>query len=404
MKSSDILEQARNDFAEKVKKELEEGTPETIAQAITEFAGGVEKSLKEEIAELKDAQDGAILQSRGVRVLTAKEKSFYESVLSGMKSSAPKQALADIDEALPISVLERVFEDLVKAHPLLEAVDFQNTGILTKIILSSGTSEAEWGGICDPITQEAAAAFVPLDLTSKKLSAFVPVCNTMLDEGPEWLDRYVREILAEALANGLEKGIIDGDGDGKPIGMNRKITGAVDDVYPLKDAIVIEDLSPKTVGEILKDVATIPGGGYRPVPELLLVVNPADYYTQVFPATTAITASGEYAKDVLPYNIKVVQSAYVPVGRAVAGLGKKYLMGVGTGKEGKLEYSDEFKFLDDMRTYRIKLIGNGQALDENAFVYLDISGGLKPAVTDVKVTNFPEPVKVEVENFPEQVG
>ena len=56
----------------------------------------------------------------------------------------------------------------------------------------------------------------------------------MLDLGPEWLDRYVRTILAEALANGLE-GIISGRGLAdqavnpddriyEPIGMDRDLS------------------------------------------------------------------------------------------------------------------------------------------------------------------------------------
>ena len=52
--------------------------------------------------------------------------------------------------------------------------------------------------------------FDRLDLEQTKLSAFLPVCKAMLDLGPEWLDRYVRTILAEAIANGLEEGIISG--------------------------------------------------------------------------------------------------------------------------------------------------------------------------------------------------
>lgn len=49
-------------------------------------------------------------------------------------------------------------------------------------------------------------------------------------------------------------------------------------------------------------------------------------------------------------------------------------MGIGTAQAGKLETSDEFAFLDDNRTYKIKLYGNGQPKDNNAFQVLDITG------------------------------
>ena len=39
----------------------------------------------------------------------------------------------------------------------------------------------------------------------------------------------------------------------------------------------------------------------------------------------------------------------------------------------KIEYSDEFHFLDDERVYLSKLYANGKARDNNSFLLLDIS-------------------------------
>ena len=39
----------------------------------------------------------------------------------------------------------------------------------------------------------------------------------------------------------------------------------------------------------------------------------------------------------------------------------------------KIEYSDEFKFLDDERVYLAKMYANGKAIDNNSFLLLDIS-------------------------------
>lgn len=48
-------------------------------------------------------------------------------------------------------------------------------------------------------------------------------------------------------------------------------------------------------------------------------------------------------------------------------------MCLGMAKNGKIEYSDDVQFLDDNRVYLAKLYGNGRPLDDNAFLYLDIS-------------------------------
>lgn len=59
----------------------------------------------------------------------------------------------------------------------------------------------------------------------------------MVDLGPEWLDNYVRQVLYEALANGLEYGIVTGNGNKEPIGMDRQVGDDVSvtgGVYPQK--------------------------------------------------------------------------------------------------------------------------------------------------------------------------
>ena len=50
----------------------------------------------------------------------------------------------------------------------------------------------------------------------------------------------------------------------------------------------------------------------------------------------------------------------------------KYFLGAGMSKNGKIEYSDQYHFLEDERIYLIKLYAYGFALDNNAFVVLDI--------------------------------
>lgn len=75
------------------------------------------------------------------------------------------------------------------------------------------------------------------------------------------------------------------------------------------------------------------------------------------------------------------------------GLAKKYFMGIGAGRSGKIEYSDEYQFLEDNRVYTTKMFGMGRPKDNNAFQYLDLSE-MKPTPVKVEVTSG----KVEVTN------
>jgi hypothetical protein len=76
-------------------------------------------------------------------------------------------------------------------------------------------------------------------------------------------------------------------------------------------------------------------------------------------------------------------------GKAVLGLPKRYLMAMGTGKGGRIEYSDEYHFLEDERIYLIKFYGTGRPLDNNSFIVLDISN-VKPIAPAVRVISWPD--------------
>lgn len=392
MKNLDVLQKQKAGIMAKINQAMQDGNEEVFAQAFTEFTDILQEAVLAEAKGFIQANDNAILAGRGVRALTSQETNYYQSIIDAMKSKNPQQALTLIDETLPETVINAVFEDITEAHPLLSAINFQNTGVLVEIVVSSmnGRFLAAWGALCDEIVKELTTGFDTIDLTQKKLSAFVPVCKAMLDIGPAWLDRYVRTILAEAIANGLEKAIIDGSGLDEPIGMRRNPGGALDPVtgYPELNPEALDEITPETYGAIISDLSISPNGLNRPVAEVIFVVNPVDYFTKLIPAVTVRAADGSYVER-FPFPTKVIQSAYVNIGEAIVGIGKRYFFGLGTGKGGRIEYSDHYKFLEDERIYLTKLYGNGRPLDSVSFKLLDISD-LKPAVHRVEVTNIDE--------------
>lgn len=366
---------------------------EAFSAAFNEFTDMLQEAVMAEARGLVQAEDNRILMGRGVRTLTSEERKFYQQVIDAMKSDTPKQALAGINTVLPETVIDAVFEDLTEDHPLLGAIDFRNTAALVKVLYSTsdGRHLAKWGKLTDEITKELAAEFKLLDFGQVKLSAFVPIHKPMLDLGPEWLDRYVRVILAEAIANGLEDGIVNGRGvaeEGEifePIGMVRDLTSFNTSTgYGKKTATAIEDFSPEKYLSLIAELVKTTSGRYRRVTEVLLVVNPIDYLTKIAPATMYRRPDGTYIADVFPFPTRVVQSAYVTQGEAVLGIARRYLMALGTGPGGRIEYSDDYRFLEDERIYLIKLYGNGRPLDNTSFLLLDVSS-VKPIIPTFKV-------------------
>jgi HK97 family phage major capsid protein len=390
MRNLDILQAKKVEILQKMRDAITNNDEGAFSQAFIDFSENIQQAVMEEAMGLVQAADNTILVGRGVRQLTSAETKYYQAVIDAMKSSNPRQALTEVTNVLPITTIEAVFEDLAAQHPLLQSINFQNTsGLIEYLVNTNGKELGVWGTLTADIVKELTSGFKKVNMTLNKLSAFLPIAKSMLDLGPAWLDRYTRAILFEAAAYGLEGGITVGTGKDMPIGMNRQVGEGVtvtDGVYPVKNAIVVNSLDPITYGSLLSQIATDPSGKSRVIDKVILICNPVDYLLRIMPATTIRSADGRYVNNVLPYPTEVVQSTEVPAGRAILGLAKKYFMAMGTAKEGKIEYSDEYKFLEDERVYLIKLYGHGEPLDNNAFLYLDISG-LQPAAHQVFVTN-----------------
>lgn len=391
MKNMDLLVKQKSDIVAKINQAMKDGDEEAFAKAFVEYTDMLQEAVLAEAKGLVAAADNQILSGRGVRALTSEENKYYQGLINALKSGNPKQALTDFNVILPVTVIDAIFEDLTEEHPLLEAISFMPTGALVEILVNTqdGRHLATWDQLCSEIVKELTGGFRKLDLTQKKLSAFLPICKAMLDLGPAWLDRYVRVILAEAIANGLESGIIDGSGLDEPTGMRRDPNSALDPVdgYGLIPSIPFNEISPATYGALLAELSVSPNGLNRKISEVIFIVNPLDYFTKIMPATSFRRPDGTYAYDIFPFPTRVIQSVYQPVNEAIIGLPKRYFMGLGTSKGGRIEYSDEYRFLEDERVYLTKLYGNGMPLDSRSFRRLDITD-LRPVYPIVRTTPY----------------
>ena len=376
MKNKDILAMEKAKIVEKMNQAIKDDDAKMFSEAFTELCQKIEENVLEQAREMMNEQDVTILAQRGVRQLTSKEREYYEKVIEAMKSSNPKQALNDIEVVMPETIINSVFDELSTDHPLLSRLSATSVTGLTRMMMNTnGEQKAAWGKLTAKIIEELTSGFKEVDVTQDKLSAFLPVSKAMLDLGPAWLDNYVRQVLYEALANGLEYGIVNGTGKEEPIGMMRQVGEGVSVTggeYPMKSPIKMTALDMKQMGNVTAIMAKNDKGQARAVTGLIMLVNPVDYFRRVLPATRMLTPDGAYAS-VLPVNAEIIQSAAVPEGKAVYGMAPKYFLGVGMARNGRIEYSDEYRFLEDERVYLIKLYANGFAMDNNAFMVLDIT-------------------------------
>ena len=337
-----------------------------IAEAMCRMAEGIQSEILQEARSIAQTEstDRMIMSQRGQAQLTSEERSYYKSVIEN-------RGFTGLDVTIPPTVFNRVFEDLEQNHPILSKIDFINTGLVTKwIVRTSEVVGATWGKVSGKIVGELEASFGEEKADMYKLTAFFPVAKDMLELGPEWLDRFVRTVLRESIQIALENAVVNGDGNGKPIGMTRNIKSVDDGVYAELAATELNDLNPDTLGS--KVMAPLTDEGKKAVSEIIMVVNPVDYWNKIFGKTTVMTAGGQYIHGVLPIPGEIVQSIAMPQGKMVCGRPKDYMLLVGGAD--KITQSDECRFLDDERVYATKMFANGKPKNEKSFLLFNIAG------------------------------
>ncbi len=374
-----------NEYQQKILAAMKSGDENEIKEAWKALHDSITEQVKVDFSDLQESHDAAILAQRGYRQLTSKETKWYQKVINALKSNNPKQAFTEIiggnneEDLMPTTIITDVYKDLQEEHPLLKKINFQYVGYITKWVLNDhATQTAVWGQITDEIIKEIKSSFKVIDINQNKLSAFAIIENGMLDLGPAFLDGYIRTCLKEALLAGLVEGIVKGTGKNQPIGLIKDIHKGVsineETGYPNKTKIPVKSFAPTEYGALCARMAKTEDGKKRSFTKVTLICNQNDYLTKVMPATTVLNTNGVYVNDLFPIPTDVCIENVLEDGEAVLFLEGEFFMGMGGEKNGVIEYSDEYKFFEDQRAFKIKQYGTGRAFDNTSALFLDISG------------------------------
>ena len=369
-----------------------------VEQGFVELQTAIYESVLQEYKEAIASNDRAILAQRGFRQLTTEETDYYQTILDALRSRNPKQAFADItgddentipEKMMPETIFNEILKNITEAHQLLALIRPKNVGYITTWLRNKHTRQlAKWGEIETDITGEITSAFETVSVRQGRLTCFMLIHRDTLALGPTFLDGYIRTVLAEAMACGMEAGVCTGKGaEGEPIGLDRDIHEGVshDDIngYPRKDAIAVTSFEPAEYGPIVAKLAKDEKGHVKQsVGGLTLVCNLVDYLTKVMPATTVLNVEGRYVNDLFPVPTRVVTAEVIKEGEALLILPEEYDLLL-AGNRG-IEFSDEVKFFEDKRAAKMVTYAFGKAYDNTAALLLDISG-LEPGYVNVKV-------------------
>lgn len=276
------------------------------------------------------------------------------------------------EKLLPETTIDEIFEDLTTEHPLLDAIGLKSAGIRLKFLRSETSGQAVWGKVFDEIKGQLDATFSDEVAIQNKLTAFVVVPKDLADLSVNWIERFVRLQITEAFAVALEAAFLAGDGNDKPIGLNRDIdngtvSGGVT-TYPVKTAqgtlsFADTDSIIQEFKDIKKHHSTKSNGqAINTAGQLYLVVSSEDK-ADIEAKFTILNANGVYVNAV-PFNINIVESVFQEKGTAVSFVKSRYDAYIGGGIT--LRKFDQTFALEDLDLYTAKQFAYGKAKDGKA--------------------------------------
>lgn len=353
---------------------LNNESKETQSKAFDDMMSTMVDEIRDDILSNMNTNnmDNVILSNRGQQVLTSEELKFFNTVIEqgGFKEH----------DTLPKTTQERVFDDLVKEHPLLAKLGLQNYGAITEFIYGNPEGAAVWGELFGGIQGSLNANFRKETIGQYKLTAFFAVSNDMLSLGPVWVEKYVRTFLVEALKVALEKAFILGDGKSQPIGLNRDLLAAVTQGQYAEKASA-GTLTFKDTKTIIAEIAGVHKNlaKYKRLKKdgvteedefqarniagkVVMLINPFEYY-DIMARATVQNASGTFIT-ALPFNPTIIESIFVPTGKVIFFVEGEYLA-ITAGSFGISQFKETLA-MDDATLYITKMYANGKPKDNYA--------------------------------------
>lgn len=327
------------------------------------YGAMLDELLNEAKKQARAEAEGLIAANPADAKLSARERKFFNAITTDVGYKEEK--------LLPQETIDRIFENLTTAHPLLAEIGMVNAGLRLKFLKSETSGVAVWGNIYGEIKGQLDAAFSEEEAIQNKLTAFVVIPKDLKDFGPAWIESFVSTQIDEAFAVALEAAFLAGDGNGKPIGLNRQVQAGVaitGGVYPEKTSI--GDLTFADSATTVKELTNVykhhstdeKGRAVAVDGKVVMVVNPADAW-DVKRQHTSLNAQGVYVT-ALPYNLKIVESLAQVSEKVVTFVNGRYDAYIGGGIT--LRKYDQTLAIEDMDLYTAKQFAYGKAKDDKA--------------------------------------
>lgn len=405
------IEEATNDEEKQVveeeiekfeneKKELEEkesSLSEKVAKLENELADL--ENEQEQPAEVEDeAQEkeerGVIrkMETRKFFNLSSQERDMFfaredvRDYLGQVRTCIKeKRALTNVGLTIPEVFLGLIRENLLDYSKLYKHVDVRRIGGEGRYVVEGEITEAVWTECCANLN-EADLGFYGATIDCYKLGAYYIVCNANLEDSDIDLAAELVRALAKAIGLALDKAILYGDGNKKPVGVLYSLAqteqpsdwSATDRPWVDLHTTNIKSIAAGTTGaaliaELVTDFGAAKGKYSRG--EKVWVMNETTY-TSLVAASVSVDASGAIVAGVngiMPVVGGVIEVLdFIPDNVIIAGYFDNYLLGERAGN--RFATSEHVKFLEDKTVFKGTARYDGKPIIREAYVAIGLNG------------------------------
>lgn len=332
------------------------------AQAFSDAMAALGDDMQAEIAKQVEAKTGDLLNAqKSDPKMTQTEVDFVNEIATDTWKD---------DKVIPETIVTKVFEDLNTEHPFLKLIGLTYTGIKLKVLRADAKGAAMWGELFGDIKGQLDATFSETKGDQSKLTAFVVLPNDMLEFGPAWIKQFVTTQITEAFAVAAEAAFLTGDGNNKPIGLNRQVQKDVTvtgGVYPEKvsaGTLTLKDanISKKELAGVVKKLSVKENGVPVVARGKIVLVTAPGSSLDFEAAMTMQNVNGQWV-NALPYGLLTCESVAVVEGKVIAFVMGRY----DAFSAGPLTIKpfDQTLALQDATLYTAKQFFFGKAADNN---------------------------------------
>lgn len=341
------------------------------------------------------AFDSLPMETREAIVQRDDVKTFLAQLRS-MKGQS--RAIQGGELEIPVVFLELISENMYRYSKLLNRVRVRNVPGEARQTIAGTVPEAIWTEMCGAIN-ELTFVFNQITLDGYKVSGYVPVCNSLLEDTVSNLDLagWIVEMLSESIGLAEDKAILYGKGSSAhmPLGIVTRLSQDSQPAgYPanaptwvdLTDTNIIKvDGTTLTGAEFWAKLALAAGNTFTKYSRgnQFWAMNSKTYATLkskliTFTATGDIVANLFGTLPIVNGDIDILE--FIPDGDIIGGYGDLYLWA--DRRSMVIDQSEHVQFIQDNTVFRGKARADGAPIIPGAFVAININNTEVTTVMD----------------------